>query len=80
MAATRESSADHDIRARQLVEQGRDVGRVVLAVGIDLDDRRVAVGQRVLEPEAHRAAHPEVVREFGHEGTGLTRDERGGVG
>ena len=50
----------------ELLDDPRDVARVVLAVGVDLHDDVVALLDRVPEARAHGAADAEVEREVEH--------------
>lgn len=57
-----------------------DLGRVVLAVGVDLDHGVVTSLEGVREPGAHRATDAEVDRQLEHFGTALSRHACGPVG
>lgn len=74
-----ESRADHEVGVVETREELRNGRRIVLSVGVDLDHDVVAVRERVLEAEPHRAADSKVHREVGDDGSGGTRDRCGVV-
>ena len=55
-----ESGADHDVGVRQSVEHAIEIGRVVLAIGIDLHEGAIAAPLRMQEGGAHGAADPDI--------------------
>ena len=73
-----EAGADDDVGVVESVEQGVELGGLVLAVGVDLDHRRVALAVGVEEGRAHGAADADVEGQH-HDGRAGPPRELGGV-
>ena len=80
--ATEEARAEHVVGApaRNRVEHTLELGRVVLAVAVEVDGGRVAALARLLEAAAQRGAEAARDRMREHLGASGDRDGRRGVG
>ncbi len=74
-----EPGTDGDVGVLQTCQDRVDVGRVVLAVGIDLDHGVVAMPLGVDEPGPHGATDAEVERQVEHGGASRSGHVGGGV-
>src|SRR5690606_24896103 len=79
VARSGEAGADHDVGIIEPGEQRRDVPRVVLTVGVYLDDDGVPIVTGETEAGAHGTPHAEVERQLDHGGSGIPRDLSRGI-
>src|SRR5690606_36514063 len=76
VAFAREARSDHQVSLVEAGYEGSDLSRIVLAVGVDLNEHIEAVISRVAKPCPHRAADAEVERQAENDRTGIPRTLR----
>ncbi len=80
MAVAVEAGADHHVRLVESAEQGVQVARIMLTVGIDLDDDVVVTPLREAEPRAHRTPDAQVAGQRQDRCAGPAGDTGGVIG
>lgn len=69
----------HNIGTFQSFKKAVDIGRIMLAVRINLDDAGIPMSPCEEERGSHRAAHPNIERKTDDLGSGAARDFRSGI-
>ena len=63
--------AHDDIGGVEAAEHAIEIGRIMLAISVDLNHRLIPLALGVKEGRAHRAANPDIEGERDHYGPGL---------